>query len=169
MAAFTTTRFFPTGPVNLDAVARTVAEQYEREEYIVVHTPNAGGEFISVQKGGIFQKVLGLQTALNIEISAVPNGVSAKAGIGVLGRQVLPSLIAYFIAWPIIIAQIWGLVSQSKMDERALDLIGQAIQAHQTGAPAPAAAPAREAIFCMHCGKPTTAGMAVCPSCGKKL
>jgi hypothetical protein len=135
------------------------------------------GWLVSISKGNLFTSVMGMQTALNVELEPISGGVMVKAGIGVFGHQVLPSLISLFVFWPVLITQIWGVVQQSQLDEQALQAVQMALAAEAgsaaTVAPGAMAAPAAEApgertVFCTNCGTKLPAAVKFCSECGTR-
>jgi membrane protease subunit (stomatin/prohibitin family) len=74
--------------------------------------------------------------------------------------------------WPVLITQIWGLVEQSSLDDRALALAEQAIAG---GAFSTASASSFTSAstgthkFCTSCGTKTDGTSKFCPECGAKL
>ena len=133
MSVFETTRILPYTAPDLTPVENDVIEHVRIQGYETTKQATAtGGRLISIVKGGTFQKVLGFQTALNIRVEPHPNGTLAAAGIGVFDQQVIPSLITVFIFWPVILAQIWGTVQQSNLDDEAINVIETSLQRHGT-------------------------------------
>ena len=88
------------------------------------------------------------------------------ANVGIYGQQAIPTVITMFFFWPVLLTQIWGLVEQSKLDDRALAAAQQAI----------AAAPAATAFyqnaatkFCTNCGTSIDQAAKFCPNCSTQL
>src|SRR5438552_1735121 len=105
---FSSSRVIPFTVEDLTPVAQDVMEHFRVQGYDVTgeRTPNRGWH-ISIAKGAMFAAVVGMKTALNIEIETTATATLAKAGVGIFGRQVVPMLIARFIAWPVWLTQIW--------------------------------------------------------------
>lgn len=130
----------------------------------------SGGVDISVTKGGLFKAALGMKTALKITL--IPQGndsIAFDAGVGIFGQQVVPTIIMWFFAWPVLITQIWGMVQQSKLDDKALAIAQSVVAEH--GAPYRHGAFDRPAggKFCTGCGSPLPPGGKFCPNCGAKV
>lgn len=130
---------------------------------------------ISLHKGDTFRAVFGLKLALKIAIEPGANGTLAKASIGVWGQQVIPTLLTLFVAWPVLVARLWGLVRQSKLDDEAIACIecNLIARAQGTAAAAPSQAPIATAAgaagpfaFCTRCGGQLPAAAKFCPHCG---
>src|SRR5438093_3779310 len=130
---FSSSKVIPFAVADLTPVAQDVMEHFRLQGYDVTgeRTPRRGWH-ISISKGTIFSAVLGMKTALNIEIETSATATLAKAGIGIFGRQVIPVLIARFIAWPVWLTQIWGLVQQAQLDDESLDAVERGVRAHAT-------------------------------------
>ena len=72
---------------------------------------------VSIRKGGTFKAIIGMKTALNIKIEPVANGTTVDAGVGTFGQQAVPTAITLLIFWPVIIAQVWNMAQEAKLDE----------------------------------------------------
>jgi hypothetical protein len=183
---FNSTRFIPFTVDDLTPVASDVMEHFRVQGYEVTgeRTPKRGWH-VSITKGTIFHAVLGMKTALNIEMETTPTATMAKAGIGIFGRQVIPVLIARFVFWPVWLTQIWGLVQQSRLDDEALDAVERSLRAHATrvtevhssathsngasGSDGSAQRPGQQASFCTSCGARLETRSRFCPECGTKV
>lgn len=137
----------------------------------------SGGADLSFTKGNIFKAVLGMKTALKVTIIPERNGIAFEAGIGIFGQQFIPTLLTMFVTWPVLLTQIWGLVQQSKLDEKALDIAEQVIREHSATAytatnnatnacGANTAQQTSGAKFCTNCGTSLPAGARFCSNCG---
>ena len=161
--AFESTRFIPIVVSDLTPAARGMIEHFRSEGYDVDGTPSASGDWrISLRKGDAFKVVLGMKTALNIDLHLTPAGVLAKAGVGIFGLQAIPTAITLLVFWPVALAQIWGIVQQSKLDGEAMAVVEQQLALH--GRPAPTSAGAAASA-----GASKTTGAGFCPNCGAKL
>lgn len=74
-----------------------------------------------------------------------------------------------FFFWPVLITQIWGLVTQAKLDDKALEIAMQVAYAngakHQQGN-ASGFGPDK---FCTSCGAKVSDGAKFCGNCGKQV
>ena len=90
-------------------------------------------------------------------------------------RQIIPTLISLFVAWPVLLTQITGLVQQAKLDDQVLSLIESQIraleqQAYFEGTNSPAGSgPMQDFEFCTSCGAKIPAQAKFCSQCGTKL
>ncbi len=175
MAAFESAQIFPVVVDDLSPVARDVMQYFESRDYQVSgKQTDTQGWLVSVHKGGGFKQIMGMQSALNIQIEPTSAGTLAKAGIGIFGQQAIPTVLTMFIAWPVIIPQIWGLVQQSNLDEEALTAVQQSLIAHAgktPGAGAPSASPAAAegTKFCTSCGAELPGSARFCAQCGTEM
>ena len=58
--------------------------------------------------------------------------IEFKAGVSVVRQQFVPTLVTVFVFSPIVIAQIWGMVRQSGLDEKALAIAEKALYQAKT-------------------------------------
>src|SRR6266545_4499320 len=188
LPTFSSSRVVPVTVADLTPVANDVMEHFRLQGYEVTGERTATrGWHISLAKGTVFAAVLGMKTALNVELETTSTATVAKAGIGIFGRQVVPVLIARFVAWPVWLTQVWGLVQQAKLDDEALDAAERSLYAHATrvtpvppgtagaanAANAAAAEPATSGApppdrFCTECGAPVPRAAKFCSECGAR-
>ena len=162
--AFSSKKLFYSDPSFIPAIADEVVEQFRLEGFSVAQFPlGSGGADVSITKGGVFKAVLGMKTALKITLKPVGQHILAEAGVGIFGQQAIPTMISVFVFWPVILTQIWGMIVQSRLDNRAMELIENSINRLKSSAGTIRA----YGSFCPSCGSPTTGRF--CASCGKKL
>lgn len=178
------------GPVSLIPVmADRIGDEFRKDGYEVdMAALSSGGYDISVTKGGVFKAVMGLKTALKVTLLPYGNGISFEAGVGIFGQQVIPTMISMFFFWPVLITQIWGMVQQSQLDDKALGIARAVISSYSgqrqsasgspsassgaasgspSGSPDGFAASGRQ--FCISCGTENPASARFCCGCGKML
>ncbi len=171
MGTFNTTKIIETNLKNLEPVSAHVTQHFTQKGYAVEARQEPCGCFISITKGGIFKAVLGLKTALNVTLRTTERGVLVEASVGIFGQQLVPSLIMYFVAWPVLLTQISGLISQAKLDDETIAVIEQAIrEAEQqtTMATCSTEVNVGATIYCTQCGTQLVAGAKFCSDCGQK-
>jgi hypothetical protein len=95
-------------------------------------------------------------------VEPVPHGIHVKASVGIFGQQAIPSAIALFIAWPVLVTQIWGMVQQSKLDDKAIAVAENYINAHSNENE-------QDFKFCPYCGTKQPVSNCVCTKCGKEI
>ena len=136
MGAFSSSRTVPHVVEDLSAVAQDVMRHFEDQDYEVTetHIPT-GGVQVSIRRGGTFKAIIGLRSALNIRIEPVANGTRVDAGVGIFGQQAIPTAITLLVFWPVIIAQVWNMAQEAKLDEEALRVAEESLKAHSSKAP----------------------------------
>ena len=121
MGAFTTKKTLYGDTARIPQVAEKIRQAFVNEGYEVRIENPASGQRIFISKGGLFKAALGLRTALEITMKPDNAGnIVFEAGISVVKQQLIPTLITMFVFSPVVIVQVWGMVKQSKLDEKAL-------------------------------------------------
>lgn len=119
---------------------------------------------ISLAKGNVFKAVLGMKSALKVTLTPMGNSIHIKAGVGIFGQQAIPTAITMFAFWPVLIPQIWGLVQQAKLDDKAIAIAEQAINENCMSSFFQDAT-----SFCPNCGNKINSNANFCPNCGNKI
>ena len=182
MATYSKKKLLAAHPSQINAIAETIQNDFVRDGFEVnVDTLMSGGKDISITKGNLFKAVLGMRSALKVTLMPQTDGVLFDANVGIYGQQAIPTVISMLFFWPVLITQIWGLVEQSKLDDRALALAEQAIagDASSTASVSSftssfassscASSFAGTSKFCTNCGTKTDGTSKFCPECGAKL
>lgn len=186
MGTFNTKAILKGDPSLIPAIAERICQEFAIDGYEIKNENLiSGGADISVAKGNLFKAALGMKTALKITLIPLNNGISFEAGVGIFGQQAIPTIIMWFFAWPVLITQIWGLVQQSKLDDKALSIARSVIdeQGRSTAGNYPYgnsySSNAGYAVltsgetgtpkFCTNCGTKMPAGARFCPNCGSPL
>jgi hypothetical protein len=140
MGTFSSSHTVPYVVEDLSPVAQDVMRHFEQQDYEVTetHIPT-GGVQVSIRRGGTFKAIIGLRSALNIRIEPIANGTKVEAGVGIFGQQAIPTAITLLVFWPVIVAQVWNMAQESKLDEEALRVVEESLKAH-SGAPSGATA-----------------------------
>lgn len=168
MGTFNTHKIINASPSLIPSMSTKIVNHFQAEGYDVdVQVSDLGTHDISLTKGGVFKAVLGLKTALKVTLKPEADKVSFDAGIGIFGQQLIPALVMYFVAWPVLLTQLWGIVQQSKLDDTALALAESVIPS-ESGA-AKVVEPSSISSFCPNCGGKHDVGMKFCPYCGGRL
>ena len=168
MGTFNTHKILNADPSLVPSMANKITSHFSAEGYEVdVKVSDVGTYDISLTKGGMFKAVMGLKTALKVILKPESDRVSFDAGIGIFGQQLIPTVIMLFVAWPVVLTQVWGMVKQSNLDDTALVLAESVASSN----PKPAEHRDSSSIptFCPDCGGKHEAGMKYCPYCGLKL
>ena len=167
MATFSTKKILYASSSLIPTIADRIREEFQNDGYeVAMDALSSGGYDISITKGGIFKAVLGMKTALKVTLLPQDNNIHFEAGVGIWGQQAIPTVISMLFFWPVLITQIWGMVEQSKLDDKALQI------AHSVIDNAPAQLFPEEhstTIYCTACGAPNTYPANYCCNCGTKL
>ena len=172
MAVFKSARYIPAAIPDLAPVAQELENHFGVQGFDVHKERTvAGGWRVDISKGGVFKAVLGMKSALSVEIEPSGTGTEVKAGIGIFGQQAIPSAISLLIFWPVLITQLWGMVQQSKLDDEAIGTVERSIASHSKMGLVDLAASQAQASgkFCTNCGRALTVPAKFCPDCGAKL
>ena len=140
MGTFNSSKTVPYVVEDLAPVAQEVMAHFESQDYEVTeaHIPT-GGVQVSIRRGGIFKAIIGMKTALNIKIEPQSNGTRIEAGVGIFGQQAIPTAITLLVFWPVLVAQVWNMAQEAKLDQEALGVAEESLKAHSE-APSGAAA-----------------------------
>lgn len=176
MGAYSKRRFLKANVSQIPLIADAIKRDFEVDGFEVnVQDLIGGGRDISVTKGDSFKAILGMRSALKISLRPQVDGVLFDANVGIFGEQAIPTVISMFFFWPVLITQIWGMVQQSKLDDRALEAAERALMSsgyyvNNTNQVEPnAGGNEGSAGFCMNCGTKLISGAKFCPQCGTKL
>lgn len=128
MGVFKTNKKLYGNPSLIPNISEEMAREFNNDGYEVRVTQlGIDGKEVSITKGGVFKAILGLKTALKITLVPKEDSIQFDATVGLFGLQVIPAAIAILVTWPIIITQVWGLIQQSKLDDKALDIAERVI------------------------------------------
>jgi hypothetical protein len=155
------TQVIPVNVSDLTSVAQAVALNFEGRGFDVHVTAfSQQCQEIGIHKGGTFQAIIGMKTALRIHIQSVEGGTQIEAGIGLLESQGISTAVSMLAFWPVLVTQTWGLVRQSKLDDEAIAVAVATLlaQAH-----------AGAARYCHGCGASISGAAAFCHACGARL
>lgn len=175
MGTFKTKAILNGNSSQIPAIADRICQEFAADEFEVKREDLiSGGVDISLAKGNLFKAVLGMKTALKVTLIPVSNGISFEAGVGIFGQQVIPSIIMLFFAWPVLLTQIWGLIQQSKLDDRARAIAQSVLAENETKI---SYGQSNEAVisiygsakFCTNCGTKYPDNARFCSNCGSSL
>ena len=167
MAKYNTKKLLQAHPSQITTIAEAIKNHFEGEGYEVqVDDLMSGGKDISITKGNLFKAVLGMRSALKVTLTPQTDGVLFDANVGIYGQQAIPTIISMLFFWPVLITQIWGLVEQSSLDDRALAVAERTIIDASYSAPSSFA---NNPKFCTNCGAKIDGASKFCPNCGAKL
>lgn len=165
MGSYNSKKLLKANPSQIDAIAEAISAEFQNDGFdVMVDDLMSGGKDISITKGNMFKAVLGMRSALKITLTPQTDGVQFDANVGIFGQQAIPTVITLFLFWPVLITQIWGLIHQSQLDDRALAIAEAAIN----NAPATTLLD-HEVKFCTNCGHQMSLTTKFCPECGEKM
>lgn len=168
MGTFSTTKILYVSPSVIPAIADAICHDFQADGFDVkMDSTLSGGADISISKGGTFKAILGMKSALKITLVPQNGNIAFEAGVGLFGQQIVPTIISMLIYWPVLMTQIWGLVRQAKLDDRALKIAECVIKEHGvTESDSKTTSPDK---FCTECGAKLSSGSKFCSECGAKL
>lgn len=172
MGTFKSIKTFHASPALIPGIAGDINSVFSSEGFQVNSLALAGGGYdISITKGGLFKAVLGLKSALKVAVQPRGNAIYVEAGVGIFGQQAIPTVITMFVAWPVLIPQIWGMVRQSKLDDRVIAIAESHIAHAQQARAQPTVLSASPAtgIFCTSCGSEKYGEANFCAQCGTRF
>lgn len=171
MGAFNTKTILNGNPSLIPVIADRICQAFAAEGY-EINRDNlmSGGVDISVTKGGVFKAIVGMKTALKITLIPQCGSIAFDAGVGIFGQQALPTVISMLFFWPVLLTQIWGLIRQSALDDKAL-AVAQAVISENAGyayaaGVTPGPIPGK---FCTDCGTKLADNARFCSNCGKRI
>lgn len=185
MGAFSTKTILNGNPLLIPAMADRICQTFATDGY-EINRDNlmSGGVDISVTKGGVFKAIVGMKTALKITLIPQNNSISFEAGVGIFGQQALPTVISMLFFWPVLLTQIWGLIQQSDLDDKALAAAQSVIRENGGGVnngssygavppPVPGSTTSFTdtvtSKFCTNCGTKVAGNARFCSNCGSPL
>ncbi|MGM9833425.1 MAG: zinc-ribbon domain-containing protein [Candidatus Limisoma sp.] len=176
MGTFNTKKTIYASPRLIAEMGERIATEFRNEGFEVeLCQLMSEGCDISITKGGTFKAIMGMRSALKVSLMPQGDHILFDASVGIFGQQAIPTIISMFVWWPVLITQIWGMVNQAKLDDKALAIAEQVAAAHNAagGYQASYAAPqqpqpAQGARFCTNCGTPLLPQAKFCPECGTK-
>ncbi len=165
MATFSTKKILHGSISLIPTIANRIQEEFVNEGYeVAMDALSSGGYDISITKGGFFKAILGMKSALKITLIPQGGNINFEAGIGIWGQQVVPTAISVFLFAPVIFTQIWGLINQAKLDDKALTIAKEVIDNSNMDINV-----TNENKFCTKCGTKNTADAKFCFECGNSL
>lgn len=163
MATYSTQKLLDASASQIPQIAEAIRKDFADDGFeVYVDTLMSGGRDISITKGNLFKAVLGMRSALKISLTPRQSGVFFDANVGIYGQQAIPTIISMLFFWPVLITQIWGLVQQASLDDRALDVAEKSININPTS-------DIVSPKFCTNCGTKVQENEKFCHECGNKL
>ena len=160
MGTFATKKILQGNPSLIPVIAEQIKTEFAAEQFEVQID-------ISISKGGLFKAVLGLKSALKVSLIPKDNAIAFEAGIGIFGQQAIPTIISMLFFWPVLITQIWGIVQQSKLDDKALEIAEEVLKNRDSFTTLNL--DINGMVFCTNCGYRNIKGAKFCSECGQAL
>lgn len=152
----------------IPTIANRIQEEFQNDGYeVAMDALSSGGYDISITKGGVFKAVLGMKTALKVTLLPQDNNIHFEAGVGIWGQQIIPTIISMLFFWPVLITQIWGMIQQSKLDDKALDIAKDVVNKNSNSGTGNTSFVGSK--FCTVCGTQNTESANFCSGCGRPL
>lgn len=163
MATYSSKKVLKATTVQIPLIAEAIREDFAKDGFeVYIDSMMSGGRDISITKGNLFKAVLGMRSALKISLTPHQDGVFFDANVGIFGQQAIPTIISMLFFWPVLLTQIWGLIQQSALDDRALKIAEEKIQSLRQ------ITEDGSTMFCTSCGSKMKKTDLVCPICGEK-
>lgn len=123
MGPFKSKKVIYGNPSRIPYIAEEIRKSFTADKYEVrIVDPSLGNE-IYITKGGMFKAALGLRSAMKVSMKPSRDSyIDFEASISIVKQQLIPTLITVCMFSPVVIAQIWGIIRQSKLDEKALEV-----------------------------------------------
>lgn len=168
MATFNTKKILYGSISLIPEIANRIQEEFQNDDYeVAMDALSSGGYDISITKGGLFKAVLGMKTALKITLFPQGGNINFEAGVGIWGQQAIPTIISMFLFWPVLITQIWGMVEQAKLDNRALEIAENVISQNCNNISYETVSEGRK--FCPYCGTENPINAKFCVNDGQPI
>ena len=130
MGIFKTSKMLYGNPALIPTIALEIEGKFRYDGYeVCIENTSDGGKEISITKGGLFKRCLGMRTALKVCLTPCEGNIRFKTDVGLFGNQVIPTVLVLSGWWIILVPQIWGLVRQSKLDDKALEIAERTVYA----------------------------------------
>ena len=166
MATFSTKKILYGSTSLIPTIANRIQEEFQNDGYeVAMDALSSGGYDISITKGGVFKAVMGMKTALKVTLLPQGSNIHFEAGVGIWGQQAIPTVISMLFFWPVLLTQLWGLVQQSKLDDKVL-CIAEDIVYKNNGVKSTGSTSGK---FCTGCGTHNAESANFCSGCGRPL
>lgn len=171
MATFRTRKILYNASPLIQSIAKGIQDGFLEEGFDAKTDILSNGAYIiSITKGGVFKAVLGMKTALKVTLHSQVNDIYFEASVGIWERQTVPTIISVFVFWPVLITQIWGMIEQSKLDEKALSIALEIICMNNPDTTdSTDSSTFGDSIFCTNCGTKNPKDANFCCGCGRQL
>lgn len=170
MGTFNTKQILYGSVALIPTIANNIEDEFRKDGYEVSKMAlSSGGYDISITKGGLLKAVLGMKTALKVTLTPQDNNILFDAGVGIWGQQAIPTVISMLFFWPVLLTQIWGLVEQSQLDDKALKIAQDVLSAGAKSSGAGDNVILANVKYCTGCGTENAFTAKFCSGCGKQF
>ncbi len=173
MGVFKTKKVLQANSAIIPEIAEEIKRQFLIDGFEVdSQSLISGGYDISLAKGNVFKAVIGMKSALKISIEPLSTGqIVIEAGIGIFGQQVIPAMIMWFVTWPVLVTQIWGMVQQAKLDDKVIAIAETVVSGNgcSSSSFSSSSSTSQSSKFCTSCGVSNSPATKFCGNCGKPL
>lgn len=139
---------------------RKIRSAFEAEGFeYSIKTESFNKTVVLITKGNLVMQAVGLKQGLEITFIPGNGNISVAAKGTVIKDQAIATVVSMLVARPVLIAQIVGLINQSKLDERVIETVKLALAEYNEVKP----------VFCTHCGKQVKSTDGLCPECGNRI
>jgi hypothetical protein len=129
-------RFYTSEEIDIQRLANDLENVYRTKGYQTQQFGNRDQTLVQLKKGGDFEAIIGMQTALSLTIQRTSGGVLAmigqqrwldKAAVGAVGIIAMPVL------WPLAITAGVGAVRQASLANEVLNIVDGLVRQQQPG------------------------------------
>lgn len=161
MGAFTSTTIINAPKEFIPYACRQIKQTFEAEGFeYTLNTESYDKTVITIAKGNFVKQIVGLKQGLEISFAQEGDSISISAKGTVIKDQAIATAIMLFITWPVVIPQIIGLIKQSKLDDRVIEVVNSALSEYNN---------AEKPVFCPNCGTQVKSIDGVCANCGERI
>lgn len=144
----------------IPVACRKIRSAFEAEGFeYSIKTESFNKTVVLITKGNLVMQAVGLKQGLEITFIPGNGNISVAAKGTVIKDQAIATVVSMLVARPVLIAQIVGLINQSKLDERVIETVKLALAEYNEVKP----------VFCTHCGKQVKSTDGLCPECGNRI
>ena len=114
----------------ISTIAHEIASAFRSDGFDVDYVVSSNGwREISITKGGLFKRCLGMRTAMKVILYPHNDSIKFETEVGIFGNQIIPTILVISGMWIVLVPQIWGLIRQSKLDDKALEIAENIVHA----------------------------------------
>lgn len=114
----------------ISTISHEIESAFRLDGYDVDSVISSNGwREITITKGGLFKRCLGMRTTMKVILYPYNGNIKFETEPGIFGNQVIPVILVASGLWIVLIPQIWGLIRQSKLDDKALEIAERIVYA----------------------------------------